>query len=157
MDRLTIAAIQFASNADTSGVSLILATGHIRLGRSKSIISAGTVGCWTITPNTCKKYGQILTQTVDLNQYRGHEEGRTMSELFVVKHYTAEDRPTIKGNGFDGLEIGDTREESEAFILFVNNLISTNSNFEMLYYHLVETCPEARAVIESFTIGLLKC
>jgi hypothetical protein len=79
-----------------------------------------------------------------------------MSELFVVKHYTAEDRPTIKGNGFDGLEIGDTREESEAFILFVNNLISTNSNFEMLYYHLVETCPEARAVIESFTIDLLK-
>ena len=44
-------------------------------------------------------------------------------EKFVVKHYSSEDRPIIKGNGFDGLEIGETREEAEEFIRFVNNLM----------------------------------
>jgi hypothetical protein len=39
---------------------------------------------------------------------------------FVVKHYTGSDRPIIKGNGFDGLEVGETREEAEEFIAFVN-------------------------------------
>lgn len=37
-------------------------------------------------------------------------------EPFVVKHYSADERPTLKGNGFDGLEIGETREEAEEFI-----------------------------------------
>lgn len=44
-------------------------------------------------------------------------------ELFVVKHYASDDRPTIKGNGFDGLEIGEDREEAERFIAWVNRLI----------------------------------
>ncbi len=43
-----------------------------------------------------------------------------VAEPFVVRHYTAEDRPTIKGNGFDGLEIGDDREEAEAFVRWIN-------------------------------------
>ena len=41
-------------------------------------------------------------------------------EPFVVKHYSEDERPTIKGNGFDGLEIGQDREEADAFIAFVN-------------------------------------
>jgi hypothetical protein len=41
-------------------------------------------------------------------------------EPFVVRHYTGEERPTIKGNGFDGLEIGEDREEAERFVAFVN-------------------------------------
>jgi hypothetical protein len=41
-------------------------------------------------------------------------------EPFVVKHYTADLRPTIKGNGFDGLEIGISREEAEEFVAWVN-------------------------------------
>ncbi|CAB4194337.1 hypothetical protein UFOVP1254_15 [uncultured Caudovirales phage] len=42
---------------------------------------------------------------------------------FVVKHYTGE-RPSIKGNGFDGLEIGETREEAGEFVDYINQLIS---------------------------------
>jgi hypothetical protein len=41
-------------------------------------------------------------------------------EHFVVKHYSGDERPSIKGNGFDGLEVGETREEAEKFIAWVN-------------------------------------
>lgn len=41
-------------------------------------------------------------------------------EPFVVKHYSTDERPTLKGNGFDGLEIGSDREEAEAFVHWVN-------------------------------------
>jgi hypothetical protein len=46
-------------------------------------------------------------------------------EFFVVKHYSADERPTIKGNGFDGLEVGTDREDAEEFIAWVNARIST--------------------------------
>ena len=49
-------------------------------------------------------------------------------EQFIVKHYTADDRPSIKGNGFDGLEIGEDREEAEEFINYVNEIISSLVN-----------------------------
>jgi len=39
---------------------------------------------------------------------------------FIVKHYSSDERPTIKGNGFDGLEVGEDREEAEHFIAWVN-------------------------------------
>ena len=45
-------------------------------------------------------------------------------EPFVVKHYSEDERPTIKGNGFDGLEIGQDREEADAFIAFVNAAVT---------------------------------
>ena len=45
-------------------------------------------------------------------------------ELFVVRQYIGDDFPSIKGNGFDGLRIGDDREEAEAFIAFVNKIIA---------------------------------
>lgn len=45
-------------------------------------------------------------------------------EPFVVKHYSADERPTLKGNGFDGLEIGETREEAEEFVDQINRLIA---------------------------------
>lgn len=44
-------------------------------------------------------------------------------EKFIVKHYSEDERPIIKGNGFDGLEIGSDREEAQAFIDFITNLI----------------------------------
>lgn len=50
-----------------------------------------------------------------------------MTEEFVVKHYSGEERPTIKGNGFDGLELGEDRDEAERFIQFVNKLIQENN------------------------------
>ena len=41
-------------------------------------------------------------------------------EVFTVKHYGSDERPTIKGNGFDGLEIGTDREEAEEFVTWLN-------------------------------------
>jgi hypothetical protein len=46
------------------------------------------------------------------------------SEPFVVRLYSEDDRPSIKGNGFDGLEIGEYREEAEEFISWVNARLS---------------------------------
>lgn len=39
---------------------------------------------------------------------------------FVVRHYTDDQRPSIKGNGFDGLEVGEDRQEAEEFIAWIN-------------------------------------
>jgi len=41
-------------------------------------------------------------------------------EPFVVKQYSGDERPSIKGNGFDGLCVGETREEAEEFVAWVN-------------------------------------
>jgi len=41
--------------------------------------------------------------------------------LFTVKFYSADDRPSIKGNGFDGLSIGDDKEEANEFVSWVNS------------------------------------
>ena len=51
-------------------------------------------------------------------------------EHFAVKHYSDEPHPSIKGNGFDGLVVGNYREEAERFIGFVNNLMGRNSEKE---------------------------
>jgi len=45
-------------------------------------------------------------------------------ELLVVKHYAMDERPCIKGNGFDGLEIGETRDEAERFVTWINGQLS---------------------------------
>ena len=39
---------------------------------------------------------------------------------FVVKHYHTDEHPSIKGNGFDGLQLVCTREEAEEFIAWIN-------------------------------------
>lgn len=44
-------------------------------------------------------------------------------EPFVVRHYSEDERPSIKGNGFDGLSIGEERWEAEQFVEFVNKAI----------------------------------
>lgn len=41
-------------------------------------------------------------------------------EPFVVRHYAGDERPIIKGNGFDGLEIGECREEAQHFVDWIN-------------------------------------
>jgi len=46
-------------------------------------------------------------------------------EKFIVKHYSSDKHPSIKGNGFDGTLVGDDREDAEEFIGFVNDLIET--------------------------------
>lgn len=42
------------------------------------------------------------------------------TEPFVVKHYVGEDRPSIKGNGFDGLQVGEEREDAQEFVDWIN-------------------------------------
>jgi hypothetical protein len=49
----------------------------------------------------------------------GHEGERDV-EPFVVKHYGSDAHPSIKGNGFDGLVLGENREEAQDFIDWVN-------------------------------------
>jgi hypothetical protein len=49
---------------------------------------------------------------------------QTRVEPLVVKHYSGDERPTIKGNGFDGLELGADREEAEAFVSWVNEILT---------------------------------
>ena len=44
-------------------------------------------------------------------------------EYFVVKHYSSDERPTVKGHGFDGLEVGEERWEAEEFADFLNGLL----------------------------------
>lgn len=46
-------------------------------------------------------------------------------EKFVVKHYTDDEHPIIKGNGFDGLVIGEDREEAQEFVNYINKIISS--------------------------------
>lgn len=49
-----------------------------------------------------------------------------LTDAFVVKHYASDERPIIKGNGFDGLEIGENREEAEAFVAWINERIAAH-------------------------------
>ena len=61
-----------------------------------------------------KEYNELLSRA---------GEGVNTMEKFIVKHYSSDERPIIKGFGFDGLEIGEDREDSEDFIAFVNGLL----------------------------------
>lgn len=49
-------------------------------------------------------------------------------DKFIIKQYSKEERPILKGNGFDGLEIGEDREEAQEFIDFINKAISNELN-----------------------------
>jgi len=44
-------------------------------------------------------------------------------EKFTVKHYIDHAHPSIKGFGFDGLVVGEYREEAEEFIEFINDIL----------------------------------
>lgn len=44
----------------------------------------------------------------------------TKVEPFVVRFYEGTERPQIKGNGFDGLEVGEERWEAEKFVKWLN-------------------------------------
>lgn len=47
-------------------------------------------------------------------------EAKARVEPFVVKHYLGDSHTTIKGNGFDGLTVGDDMSEAEAFVQWIN-------------------------------------
>ena len=43
-------------------------------------------------------------------------------DKFIIKQYSKDERPILKGNGFDGLEIGEDRLEAQEFIDFINQI-----------------------------------
>jgi len=53
-------------------------------------------------------------------------EATEKQEPFVVRHYSADERPIIKGNGFDGLCVGDDRDEAQQFVDWINQRIYTH-------------------------------
>ena len=85
-------------------------------------------------------------------------------ESFVVRHYASDDYPSIKGNGFDGLQVGEDREEAEEFIAWVNKhcvlatpppepptdeeLWATGDDFFQANYYPTDAIKFARAVFE---------
>jgi len=63
-------------------------------------------------------YAKLQKQEEELQRLRSQWPER--QEPFVVKHYSGDERPIVKGNGFDGLEVGQDREEAQAFADWVN-------------------------------------
>ena len=45
------------------------------------------------------------------------------NEQFIVKHYSEDERPMLKGHGFDGLTIGDDRQEAQEFVDYLNTML----------------------------------
>jgi hypothetical protein len=78
-----------------------------------------------------------------------------MIENFVV-HYHGADRPSIKGNSFDGLEIDEYREEAEEFISFVNSIINKNNQLEERIVSLLES-EEKLLIKERIVNKLARC
>lgn len=66
----------------------------------------------------------LLRQTIAL--IPADEPGARPIEPFVVKHYASDERPSIKGNGFDGLEIGEERQDAEDFVKWLNERLGVN-------------------------------
>lgn len=66
-------------------------------------------------------------------------------ETFVVRHYGDTAHPIIKGNGFDGLTIGDYREEAQEFVDKINK---TQSNLATLKRETSSFCK----LVESFML-----
>ena len=62
-------------------------------------------------------------------------------EPFVVRFYASDHYPSIKGNGFDGLQVGEDRKEAEEFIGWVNK-----------HCALATPPPEPPTVMEIFTL-----
>jgi hypothetical protein len=48
-------------------------------------------------------------------------------QLFAIKDGTSATNPRITGNGFDGLQIGASQEEAEAFLSWVNTQLQMQS------------------------------
>jgi phosphoribosylanthranilate isomerase len=75
---------------------------------------------------------------LDMLQLHGHESPDRVAEIraryglpvmkavgvadepFEVRHYTGCERPELKGNGFDGLALGEDREDAEEFTAWIN-------------------------------------
>jgi hypothetical protein len=67
-------------------------------------------------------------------------------EHFAVKHYTEDEGPILKGNGMDGIRVGEDREEAEDFAKWINARLDRISELEALLRRLdfeLDPAPEA--------------
>lgn len=53
-----------------------------------------------------------------------------MTEHFIVRHYTEDEAPMFKGNGFDGTRVGDDREDAELLAAWINQRLDRMSSLE---------------------------
>ena len=96
------------SKWDVDGLSLARRVAGMTFAEQMAIIDAAE-RFWSLGSEEGEEYADIVRRLV----------GRT-GDRIVVRHYTDEERPIIKGNGFDGLEIGETRDEAEDFVAWIN-------------------------------------
>jgi hypothetical protein len=76
-------------------------------------------------PTRCEGMGRCRWQAMKyVPPAQQQAEPKQKPEPFVIKHYSGDERPILKGNGFDGLGIGDDREEAELFVTWVNARIT---------------------------------
>lgn len=75
---------------------------------------------------------------------------RELSPL-CVKHYTDEPHPCIKGCGFDGLVVGNYREEAQTFVDFVNDLIE----YKLEHHRSIQTGHGPAATIRNLLTPML--
>lgn len=95
------------------------------VGDNGKFVSVGPmlIGEREVSERLAKLLSELLPE-----ENEAEKKGSTLVgnvEPFEVKHYSEDAHPTIKGNGFDGLVVGNYREEAEVFIKFVNNIISS--------------------------------
>lgn len=86
-------------------------------------------------------YAKLQKQEEELQRLRSQWPER--QEPFVVKHYSGDERPIIKGNGFDGLEVGQDREEAQAFADWVNARLAAPPQRQPLTPGQLIECMEA--------------
>jgi hypothetical protein len=92
---------------------------------------------------------ELVESAKEINELQNKGD-KKMIENFIVKHYHGQS-PTIKGNSFDGLEIGEDREEAEEFISFVNSIINKNNQLEERIVSLLES-EEKLSCLETFGV-----
>lgn len=61
-------------------------------------------------------------------------------EKFIVKHYAGQAHPIVKGNGFDGIVLGESKEEAQDFVDFINKQLSAKQTTTPQNAELCEYC-----------------
>lgn len=87
----------------------------------------------TVSNMTCSSCGKTFFEwelhwadgdIYTCKECRSLKKKKGTMENFRIKQCDKSERPTLEGNGFDGLEIGGSRGEAEDFISYVNGLIN---------------------------------
>lgn len=93
-----------------------------RMGKAGVMVGANSTFAADMIYRAMVAEAPLLASPPPQSAHQADEIGSL--EPFVVKHYSGSARPTIKGNGFDGLEVGEDREEAEVFVNWVNARIT---------------------------------